>query len=226
MTPFFTKHTHVCGRTRVPAHTRTREACSVEKQRHQRFNSCSRENIKNRVTARNDTEHPFTFLAGKERQPLTNEGGKMKMTAEELAEVLRKHMLWLESKEGGERANLSGANLYRADLSRANLSEANLSRANLYEANLYEANLSRANSCEVDLSEADLSRANLSEANLSRANLYEANLYEANLSRANLYEANLSEADLSRAILCNCDMRGAIITFRGQKVKIQFEEVE
>ncbi len=97
------------------------------------------------------------------------------MTPEEIKQVLELHAAWLGNREGGKRANLSGANL-----SRANLSGADLSRANLSGANLYGANLSGAN-----LSGADLSRANLSGANLSRANLYGADLYGADLSRAN-----------------------------------------
>jgi hypothetical protein len=74
------------------------------------------------------------------------------MKSDQLAEVLRKHVLWLADSPEGERANLYGANL-----SRANLSGANLSGANLYGANLSRANLSGAN----------LSGANLSGANLS-----------------------------------------------------------
>ena len=118
-------------------------------------------------------------------------------TKEELAEVLRKHRVWIEGGEGGEQANLRGANL-----SQANLRGANLSRANLRGANLSQANLRGAN----------LSRANLRGANLSRANLYGANLYEADLSRANLYGANLYEADLSRADLCEANLFGANIS--------------
>ena len=48
------------------------------------------------------------------------------ITKEELEQFLRKHKLWLEDKEGGERADLSWANLSRANLSGANLSRANL----------------------------------------------------------------------------------------------------
>ena len=44
-----------------------------------------------------------------------------KITQEELEVFLRKHKLWLENKEGGERANLEGANLEGADLARADL---------------------------------------------------------------------------------------------------------
>lgn len=51
------------------------------------------------------------------------------ITKEELAEILRKHKMWLANEPNGERANLygadlSGANLYGADLSGANLSGA------------------------------------------------------------------------------------------------------
>ena len=83
------------------------------------------------------------------------------ITKEELEVFLRKHKLWLENKEGGERANLKGANLDGANLKGANLSWANLSWANLDGANLDGANLKGAN----------LKGANLSWANLKGANL-------------------------------------------------------
>ena len=53
------------------------------------------------------------------------------MTAEELAEVLRLHGLWLAGDPGGQWADLSGANLRGANLSGADLSGANLSGASL-----------------------------------------------------------------------------------------------
>ena len=55
-------------------------------------------------------------------------------TKEQLAEILQKHKMWVDGKEGGERANLSSA-----DLSGANLSDANLSFADLSDANLSDA---------------------------------------------------------------------------------------
>ena len=72
-------------------------------------------------------------------------------TREELTVILEKHKLWLEGKEGGERADLSGANLSGADLSGANLFEANLSEADLSEANLFGAGLSGANLSKANL---------------------------------------------------------------------------
>ena len=48
------------------------------------------------------------------------------MKAEELKEILKKHAMWLNDEDGGERANLYGANLYGADLRGANLYGADL----------------------------------------------------------------------------------------------------
>ena len=53
------------------------------------------------------------------------------MTNEELKEIIRKHGLWLNSEDGGERADLRGANLWGADLWGANLWGANLRGADL-----------------------------------------------------------------------------------------------
>src|SRR3990167_4905813 len=111
-----------------------------------------------------------------------------KITQKELNKILKKHIMWLNNKKGGERANLSGADLSGADLSGLNLSKANLAGANLAEATLAGANLS----------EADLYKSNLSEANLAGANLAEATLAGSNLSEANLSEASLVGANLAR----------------------------
>ena len=142
-----------------------------------------------------------------------------KITKEELEAFLRKHKLWLDNKEGGERANLYGADLYGADLYGANLRGANLRGANLRGANLreadlrgadlYGADLYGANLREANLREADLREADLYGADLYVADLYGANLYEADLREADLYGANLREADLREADLREADLRGA-----------------
>lgn len=53
------------------------------------------------------------------------------MTQEELNTILDKHKKWLNSEEGGEKANLGGADLRRAKLSEAYLGGADLRGANL-----------------------------------------------------------------------------------------------
>ena len=137
-----------------------------------------------------------------------------KITKIQLAEILKKHKLWLVDDDNGERADLSRADLSGADLSWANLFRANLSEANLFRANLSGANLSRANLSGADLSGADLSGADLSEANLSWANLFGANLSGANLSRANLSEANLFGAKNAPFIPYACPAVGSFIGYK------------
>ena len=113
------------------------------------------------------------------------------MNTEELKEILEKHWKWINSEDGGKRADLRCANLRCADLRSANLSDADLSNANLISANLRGADLSNANLRDAILSGADLRCADLRCANLS-----DANLSSANLSSANLRDADLSGADL------------------------------
>ena len=56
--------------------------------------------------------------------------------ANRMEEILRLHALWLEGKEGGQRANLRCADLRDADLSGADLSGADLRCADLRGADL------------------------------------------------------------------------------------------
>ena len=85
-----------------------------------------------------------------------------KISESEFKEILKKHEMWLNDEDGGERA----------DLSSADLSSANLSSANLFSANLSSANLSSADLFSADLFSADLFSANLFSANLFSATLY------------------------------------------------------
>jgi uncharacterized protein YjbI with pentapeptide repeats len=55
----------------------------------------------------------------------------IKMTKEELNEIIERHYLWLRSEENGSRANLRGANLRGANLRGANLRGADLCGADL-----------------------------------------------------------------------------------------------
>ena len=65
--------------------------------------------------------------------------------SDELHEIIRKHNLWLQGEDGGERAILRWADLRGADLRGAILSEADLSGADLRGADLRGADLRGAN---------------------------------------------------------------------------------
>jgi hypothetical protein len=131
------------------------------------------------------------------------------MTLERLVEILEKHKLWLNGKDGGKYANLSGINLRYANLSGANLSDTNLRYANLSDANLSDANLIGANLSGANLSDANLSGINLSGINLSGINLSGISLSGTNFRDADLSGANLSDANLSDANLIGANLSGA-----------------
>lgn len=109
-----------------------------------------------------------------------------KISKEELKDILEKHMKWLNSEDGGERADLSNtdlnnANLYRADLSRANLSYASLINTDLSFSNLSKADLSRAKLNYSNLSHADFNYANLSHASIKSSLIKGTDFTNANL---------------------------------------------
>ena len=58
------------------------------------------------------------------------------METEKLQEILKKHKLWLEAGDGGEKANLQNADLRNADLQDANLRYADLRNADLQDADI------------------------------------------------------------------------------------------
>lgn len=73
------------------------------------------------------------------------------LTADELAEILRLHRLWLAGSDAGKRANLREANLRGVSLDDADLRGANLHGADLRGASLHRANLRWANLREANL---------------------------------------------------------------------------
>ena len=122
-----------------------------------------------------------------------------------LKEILKKHKMWLNGEEGGERANLKNANLSGVNLSGVDLSEADLNGVNLSNADLRYTNLRG-----INLRNSNLKYANLSDTNLMDADLGDADLKDADLRDTDLRCADLRNADLRDAILSNSDLSGVI----------------
>lgn len=78
------------------------------------------------------------------------------MTQEELNEVLRKHKLWLEDADGGERADMRGANMEDANMRGANMRDANMEGANMRCANMRCADMRGANMRGADMQGANI----------------------------------------------------------------------
>ena len=85
-------------------------------------------------------------------------------TPQELGSILHKHQLWLDNKDGGERADLSNSTLSGADLTGAILTGAILTGADLTGAILTGADLTRANLSWAKLRYANLTGAKIDDA--------------------------------------------------------------
>jgi hypothetical protein len=134
--------------------------------------------------------------------------GGLKPTDDELKEILKQHVSWLN--DGGSnlklvddprRANLCEANLRSVHLNDAHLNSAILSAADLRGANLYAAELRGANLYYATLTGANLRAADLSWADMRGADLSAADLSAADLNTAFLIDARVSKARLDYATL-------------------------
>jgi uncharacterized protein YjbI with pentapeptide repeats len=126
----------------------------------------------------------------------------IKHNGKKLVDILEAHERFFSMREGGERADLTGADLSNADLSGVNLSGVILRNANLQGSSLRKARLPGA-----DLSGANLQKTDLRNTDMTEAILPGANLQEAQASGVEFFRCDLSNADFRRAILRNGNFR-------------------
>ena len=80
----------------------------------------------------------------------------IKHNGKKLTDILEAHELFFRGKDGGARADLTGADLANADLSGVNLTGAILRNANLQGSDLKTARLPGADLTGARLRDADL----------------------------------------------------------------------
>src|SRR5229473_763238 len=95
----------------------------------------------------------------------------IKHNGKTLAEILEAHERFFRGKEGGVRADLTGAELSRMDLSGTNLSGAILRNANLEGTDLRRAKLPGADLSAANLRKADLRNTDMTQAILPGVDL-------------------------------------------------------
>ncbi len=98
--------------------------------------------------------------------PSSNNEREIEMKQSILNEVLRKHDLWLNGKEGGELADLSNSDLSNSDFSNSDFSYTDLSYTRLSHTNLSNSDLSYTRLSHTNLSYTNLSYTNLSNSDL------------------------------------------------------------
>jgi len=99
----------------------------------------------------------------------------IKHNGKSLTEILEAHERFFSGKDGGARADLTGADLSNADLTGVNLSGAILRNVNLEGSDLRKARLPGADlSGGANLRRADLRNTDMTEAILPGADLTEA----------------------------------------------------
>src|SRR5258708_5046170 len=153
----------------------------------------------------------------------------IKHNGKSLVEILEAHERFFSGKDGGTRADLTGADLSNADLSGANLSGTILRNAHLESSDLRKAKLPRADRSGANLKKADLRNTDMTEAilpgadlteaqasgveffrcDLSNVNFQRARLRNVNFRLANVNGAKFSGADMGVAILRETDLTGA-----------------
>ena len=132
-----------------------------------------------------------------------------KIDKDELKTILKKHMMWLNGENGGERADLSGSDLRWSDLSGSDLSGSDLSGSDLRGSVLSRSDLRGSDLSGSNLSGSDLSGSDLRWSNLRGSDLSGSDLSGSDLRWSNLRGSDLSGSDLSGSDLSGSDLSGS-----------------
>lgn len=130
------------------------------------------------------------------------------MTQEELDEVIRKHKLWLNGEEGGERANLIDKDLRGLDMDGADMRDARMEHVDMRYASMRNADMRNAH-----MRDANMEYIYMRSANMENADMVNVNMRFAIMMGANMEDANMEYADIRNAIMDGTNMKGANIDY-------------
>ena len=144
----------------------------------------------------------------------------IRLKEEKVKEILEKHDLFLNGKEGGKQANFNDVDLSslrstalfkNKNLEKAKFRGAILTGINFHKSRLQGANFTHCIAHEgASFQEAQLHSADFGKANLYKANFKYCEFQGAKLNDAILVSSNLHRADFSgKASLENADLREA-----------------
>lgn len=135
--------------------------------------------------------------------PKPAEEAPMVVNQEQVDDMLRRHVLWLDTHGAeGKRVNFRSVDLRNVSLAGANLTQASLRGAILTGVDMTNV----ATMQEADFTEAVLNGANFSGTNLRRANFASVQAEGANFNGAHMTSANGLSANFTLASFRNTDM--------------------
>lgn len=119
----------------------------------------------------------------------------IKITQNELDNIVSKHMDWVNGRSGGEKANLEGYDLKGlkltdVDLRYSNLKDSNLNKTELTGVNFSNANLSNIKINNSNLLECKFHYTNMSRSDFSGSKLKDCQIYFSNLISSKFYKSN------------------------------------
>ena len=148
------------------------------------------------------------------------------VSQEELAEIHRRHVMFLTGKPGGARAvikdkdfselNFNGARFEQADFTGCVFRKSNMKKANFKSATLFGCDFSHCDMQGSDFSKADLRGADIQFSNLSHADFSKADLREGasvvkrkmKKSGEEFSNAKAGHVTFTGSTLFNVNMRG------------------
>ena len=98
------------------------------------------------------------------------------MTREGLNEILRKHKLWLDDADGGERADMQDADMQGTDMQDADMQDADMQGAKMQGANMQYANMQVANMRGANMRGANMRGAKMQGADMQGADMQGADI--------------------------------------------------
>jgi uncharacterized protein YjbI with pentapeptide repeats len=121
------------------------------------------------------------------------------MRPEHIKQTLAKHLLWLDGKPDGERANFAKQDLSGYEFKAENLTKSDFSQCILHGTKFRECDLRDADFFSADLTNADFTMAILSHADLRGSILNGAIMVKANLEGARMKRGLAFSADPNQA---------------------------
>lgn len=135
---------------------------------------------------------------------------KKRLTQEELKEILKKHKLWHDQKEGGEQARFDGMVINELDFTDANLSGASFVGATIKNSDFYSAQMDTVNFSHAHIENSHFGSTNISSSIFNSAWI-NCSFKKATFNNCDFNNSHLHRCDFDEAGVYGCSFKTAYI---------------